>query len=99
MVHNVPDHDEQDVIDALGLGPDEDDDGTPDRPGAPGDVGMMTTSGCTVHAVLVGKSQVQMYIDAGDSVATNPEGDIGVKFRAEGTCADELAAGLDAIGD
>lgn len=94
VVHNAPARSEQDVVDALNLGVDDDSDGRPDRPGSADDTGLVTPDGCAVLAVLTGESQVKLYIDAGDTVITSPEGDVGVKISASE--AEACSAGIAA---
>lgn len=60
------------------------------------DSGLSYTSpgGCQISVVMISKGQVDTYVSAGDPVATNPAGTVGVKFFDEPGCGDELAKGL-----
>lgn len=88
---------EQAIIDALKLGVDENLNGLPDRPGAPGENGYVTQTGCTVSVLLTSRDMVETYADAGDPVATNPDGTVGVKFVDERNCGEQLADALTTL--
>lgn len=84
-----------DVIQALDLQADEDSDGTPDRAAQESDLSFVTPDGqCDIAVIMVNKQQVETYASAGDSVATNPAGNAGVKFSDAPGCGDKLAEGL-----
>jgi hypothetical protein len=44
---------------------------------------------CVAFVIMVTAAQVHLYADAGDPVATNPAGDVGVKVGVEGGDVDE----------
>ncbi|WP_028061199.1 hypothetical protein [Candidatus Solirubrobacter pratensis] len=84
-VRNAPAHSEQDVIDALQLTSDN-------------GISYTDPNGCEVAVVLIGKNTVNLYSGAGDTVATNPAGDVGVKVVSnDPSCASKLAAGLKGL--
>lgn len=54
--------------------------------------GVYTVDGCDIFVVLKTPQEVALYADAGDPVATTPDGTGGVKTTAE--CVDTLTAAL-----
>jgi hypothetical protein len=79
---------EQDVITALDL--------------VPSGANYDTADGrCEIAVILSGKSQIELYKDAGDPVAENGDGTVGVKVFAndpsvsDADCVDELSSKLD----
>lgn len=68
---------EQDVITAADL--------TPDPYGG---ISYTTPEGCNVAVILTNKAEVDLYADAGDTVAMNPSGTAGYKTSDDPGCKD-----------
>lgn len=80
---------EQDIIDALGL--------TADDEG----ISYESAEGCQVAVVLDSPEEVAVYRDAGDTVATNAAGTVGVKIVGDdsGDCFGALSEKMTGVGE